>query len=300
MPTNSLTAEIAGITFRFHCEGRGLECANLKLFEKSCAGSDDIVDVRVRLTEDIEPEPEAELLFSARKDASDDNEETDWDLLRIPSNGEYLIIQRSGTRQNIKRANIRFNAHEATLTISPIRDSGGAINPLAYPLFNIFLSRLLSFRKGFMIHSSAVIDSDGRGYLFTAKSGTGKSTIARIFVTEGAKLINDDMIAVRISPTGATAFAIPMPYYIQEPRKVSLSGIFIISQSSTNSTTRLGHAEAVARTLCNIIQQPYDKTATEKTLSDAIGCLASVPGFKLGFRPDAEVVTLVRTAMRTM
>lgn len=301
MTENRLNAEIAGITFRFHCQERDLHCAQLTPFEQTGEESDDLVDIEVRSEDSAAAEDDVELLFTARKEATDENEEAEWDLLRVASTGEEMIVQRSGATHNIKRASIRFTAHRATLSITAVRDAGGAVNPLAYPIFNIFLSRILSYRHGFLIHSSVVKDADGRGYLFTAKSGTGKSTIAHLFEKEGATIVNDDMIAVRTWPAtkeSVTAYSIPMPYYAQRPQKAELSGIFFISQSPTNRMARLSDAEAAARLLSNIIHQPYDKAAAATAVADAIGCATSTAGYALGFKPDREVVEIVRTAMR--
>ncbi|MGN0028231.1 MAG: hypothetical protein ACI35Q_00610 [Marinilabiliaceae bacterium] len=301
MIANCLTVEIAGITFRFHCQERDLDCAQLRPFEKRGEESDDQVDIEVRSEDSVATDVDGEVLFTARKEATTENEEAEWDLLRIASTGEEMIIQRSGATHNIRCASIRFTAHRATLAITPVRDPGGAINPLAYPIFNIFLSRILSYRHGFLIHSSVVKDTDGRGYLFTAKSGTGKSTIAHLFEGEGATIVNDDMIAVRTSPAHkgkATAYSIPMPYYTQQPLTAELSGIFFISQSPTNRIERLSDAEATARLLSNMIHQPYDKTATATTVADAIRCATSTTGYALGFKPDGEVVETVRMVMR--
>lgn len=301
MIANRLTAEIAGITFRFHCQERDLDCAQLRPFETRGEESDDQIDIEVRSEDCMATAAEGKLLFTARKEATTENEEAEWDLLRVASTGEEMIIQRSGATHNIKCASIRFTAHRATLAITAVRDTGGAVNPLTYPIFNIFLSRILSYRHGFLIHSSVVKDTDGRGYLFTAKSGTGKSTIAHLFEDEGATIVNDDMIAVRMSaaPTGkATAYSIPMPYYPQQPLTAELRGVFFISQSPTNRIARLSDAGATARLLSNIIHQPYDKTSAATTVADAIRCANSTKGYALGFKPDAEVVETVRTVMR--
>ena len=297
MTENCLTAEIAGITFRFHCQGRRLSCARLELFEKSSGDTGDAVDIEVKLSDNGTDEADAELLFSAKMETTAENEEADWDLLSIPSTREQMIVQRSGARHNIKCASIRFTPRSATLTISPIRDTGAPVNPLVYPLFNIYLSRILAYRNGFLVHSSVVKDADGRGYLFTAKSGTGKSTMAHLFESEGATTVNDDMIAVRTpsAPDGKpTAYSIPMPYYTQQPLKAKLHGIFLISQSPVNRLARIGDAEATARLLSNVIQQPYDKTAASATLASVATCATSARCYALGFRPDTEVVRIIR------
>ena len=63
-----------------------------------------------------------------------------------------------------------------------------------------FYRHLLESYNGFMLHSSAVV-VDGRAYLFTASSGTGKSTHTKLWLElfgEKAYILNDDKPAVRL------------------------------------------------------------------------------------------------------
>lgn len=306
MSSAHLTAEVAGITLHFHGQahdpdyGQGdaeWSTAPLKNFIKpdGYTGLDN-VDISVQLSDRIVPSEDARLVFSAQMEATDNNFETEWHLYSLPG-GEEMIVQLLGSGNDIKAASIRFSAHKATLTLYP--ENKTKFSLIAYPLFNIFISRLLARRGGFLIHSSVVQDADGRGYLFTAVSGTGKSTIAHIFEGEGATLINDDMLAIRTSSGGlATAYALPMPYYAQEVRSTQLSGFFVISQSPTNILTRLSAAEGVARVFANVVQQPFDREATATTLGSAIAAISPAQVFSLGFKPDADVVSVVRQAMR--
>lgn len=64
--------------------------------------------------------------------------------------------------------------------------------------------------KGFMLHSSAV-SYGGKAYLFTADSGTGKSTHTSLWADniKGAEILNDDKPAVRIIDGEAMAFGTP-------------------------------------------------------------------------------------------
>lgn len=62
-----------------------------------------------------------------------------------------------------------------------------------------FYNNLVSF-GGFMLHSSAVC-YNGKAYLFTADSGTGKSTHTSLwkkYLTDKAFILNDDKPAVRL------------------------------------------------------------------------------------------------------
>lgn len=302
MGNKHLTAEVAGLTLHFHSHGDAAwDYSPLKNFitaDDFTGANDnaDNIDIEVRLGRDIAPDADARLLFSARMDATADNFETEWYLYSLPS-GDEMIVQLRGSGNDVVAASIRFGKQNATLTIHPQDEAHFTL--ISYPLFNIFLSRQLARRGGFLIHSSVVEDVDGQGLLFTAVSGTGKSTIAHIFEGEGATLVNDDMIAVRTSADGpATAYALPMPYYVQPVRRTRLRGFFVISQSPTNKLTQLNAAEGVARVLANVVQQPFCKEAAANTLSNVIAATAHARIFSLGFKPDAEVVGTVRTALR--
>ena len=61
-----------------------------------------------------------------------------------------------------------------------------------------FYTQLVNF-NGLMLHSSAVV-MDGRAYLFSAPSGTGKSTHTQLWLDvfgEKAGILNDDKPALR-------------------------------------------------------------------------------------------------------
>ena len=57
---------------------------------------------------------------------------------------------------------------------------------------------------GTVLFHAAVVSLDGRGYMFLGKSGTGKSTHARLWLQNipGTELMNDDNPAVRVKPDG--------------------------------------------------------------------------------------------------
>lgn len=68
-----------------------------------------------------------------------------------------------------------------------------------YMLFGSKFYSYLILRKGILLHSSAVV-KDGYAYLFSAPSGTGKSTHTQLWLKrfKDAKILNDDKPAVII------------------------------------------------------------------------------------------------------
>ena len=62
-----------------------------------------------------------------------------------------------------------------------------------------------------LFHGS-VIAVDGQGFLFTAKSGTGKSTHTRLwreYFGDKAVMVNDDKPLLKITDSGVTAYGTP-------------------------------------------------------------------------------------------
>lgn len=63
-----------------------------------------------------------------------------------------------------------------------------------------------------LLFHGSVIAVDGEGYLFTAKSGTGKSTHTRLwreYFGERAVIVNDDKPLLHITDSGVTAYGTP-------------------------------------------------------------------------------------------
>lgn len=73
------------------------------------------------------------------------------------------------------------------------------------------LADALTAHNILLFHGS-VIAVDGIAYLFTAQSGTGKSTHTRLWrqlFGDRAVMINDDKPLIRVTPTGATVYGTP-------------------------------------------------------------------------------------------
>ena len=69
------------------------------------------------------------------------------------------------------------------------------------------MGALLIQRKIVPLHGSA-IEIDGKAYAVIGESGAGKSTLASAFLSQGYKLLSDDVIAVTFSQN-QTPFVIP-------------------------------------------------------------------------------------------
>lgn len=140
-------------------------------------------------------------------------------------------------------------------------------------LLRIVFSQALLREEGIGIHASAVAHK-GKAYLFLGKSGTGKSTHARLWLQHipGTELINDDNPAIRIKE--GTAYAYGTPWSGKTPcyRNVCypIGGIARLRQAPHNRFRQLDDVEAFMALLpgCAVIKQDtalYDALCNKLT-----------------------------------
>ena len=126
-----------------------------------------------------------------------------------------------------------------------------------------FYRQLLDF-DGMMLHSSAVV-MDGRAYLFTANSGTGKSTHTRLWrqvFGDRAVMVNDDKPFLKLTETGVLACGSPWSgkHGLDTNITVPLQGICILERGKENQIHRISSEEALPM----LLHQSYCPLAPEK------------------------------------
>ncbi len=142
-----------------------------------------------------------------------------------------------------------------------------------------YLEELVVYRKiaekmpeydTFLFHGSAVA-VDGAAYLFTAKSGTGKSTHTRLWrelLGSRAVMVNDDKPLIKVSDNGIIVFGTPYngKHRLGNNTAVGLKAVCIIERAEKNTIRTITKAEAYPM----LLQQSYrpaDRAALAKTLT---------------------------------
>jgi hypothetical protein len=119
----------------------------------------------------------------------------------------------------------------------------------------VFYRHLLDF-DGIMLHASAVA-VDGKAYLFSADSGTGKSTHVglwrRLLGDERVRIINDDKPALRLENGTWYVYGTPWSgkHDLSQNIGLPVKALCFISRKETNEIQRLSNKDA----LVNIISQ---------------------------------------------
>jgi len=139
---------------------------------------------------------------------------------------------------------------------------------------------LLMHYSGMYIHGAAVLYK-GKTYLFTAPSGTGKSTHVALWkqlLGEGAVILNGDKPFIRLEDGQLLVYGGPWrgKEGWGENRSAPLGGIFVLRRGETDRVERIDDFDALNELLAATIY-PEDAQTTEK-LVELVGCIIeSVP-----------------------
>lgn len=99
-----------------------------------------------------------------------------------------------------------------------------------------------------LMHGSALC-MDGAGIIFTAKSGTGKSTHARLWreaFGDRVWMINDDKPMLRIEETGVTVYGTPWDgkHHLSRNASAKLKAIVNLTRDESNHISPMSRADA--------------------------------------------------------
>ena len=163
------------------------------------------------------------------------------------------------------------------------------------------IAEQMPFRDTFLFHGSAVA-VDGAAYLFTARSGTGKSTHTRLWremLGDRAVMVNDDKPLIRLTEDGAVVYGTPWngKHRLGTNISVPLKAVCILERAKQNTIRAITREEAFPM----LIQQSYrplDPAALAKTLSLVDRLSRTVSLYRLGCNMDPEAAELSYNIMK--
>lgn len=160
---------------------------------------------------------------------------------------------------------------------------------------SILFRNTILFHNGFVIHASS-IKWNGKGIMFSAPSGTGKSTQSRLWrYSKGAGILNDDCPGVRIIDGENYVYGTPWSGSTDEfiNDSAPLSAIVMLEQSDKNSIRRLFNSEAAALLMPRCFLPYFDSNAMNLAMLNIERVISKTPVFLLKCKPDTEAVELV-------
>ena len=142
--------------------------------------------------------------------------------------------------------------------------------------------------EGTALFHAAVVSHLGKAYMFLGKSGTGKSTHARLWLQyiEGTELVNDDNPVVRDGVVYGSPWSGKTPCY----RNVSypVGGIVVLSQAPYNKIQRLKGIPAYVALVESISGKRWDERIADGLHQTENALAMNVPMWHLECLPDEE------------
>ena len=157
----------------------------------------------------------------------------------------------------------------------------------------------LPLMDGMLLHSSAVVYND-EGFLFSAPSGTGKSTHTQLWLKrfKGAYILNDDKPAIKLTDKGVYIYGTPFSGKtdLNVNRKVPLKGICMLERGEENHIERASTEEALFGILNQTIR-PENEDRMDKLLTVLDKIIKNVPVYKLTCNMELEAAEVSYNGM---
>lgn len=162
--------------------------------------------------------------------------------------------------------------------------------------------KMLESYDGFFFHSSS-LSVDGEGYLFTALSGTGKSTHTALWCElfgSRAVMINDDKPLIR--KINGKFYVCGTPWMgksnIGANKAAPVKAIYVLKRGTENRAERISTAE-VFKELLEATLVPNSRENMAKLLELYDGLFSAVKLFRLTCTPEIEAAKIAYEAANT-
>lgn len=151
----------------------------------------------------------------------------------------------------------------------------------------------------FLLHAS-YIRHNGKAILFTAPSGTGKSTQADLWGRyRGAQLLNGDRVAVEVSPEGVFAHGVPFcgSSGISENVTTPVLAIVSLSQAPRTTISPLTGLAAFRQVWEGCTVNHWNRQCMTDCMDLVSQVVQTVPVFHLACTPDQSAVEALEGAI---
>lgn len=152
-----------------------------------------------------------------------------------------------------------------------------------------------------VLHASCV-DFHGQGILFSAPSGTGKTTQARLWKKYAeAQILNEDRALLYIPEEPAPVMVYGSPYTgssrLVSNRETPVAAIILLEQGSETELRPAGRREAFLRLYRELTVNTWDRAFVERAATLLERLITRVPVWGLRCRPDEEAVRAVENLL---
>ena len=159
-----------------------------------------------------------------------------------------------------------------------------------------------SATQGTLLIHASVIRKDGYGYLFTAPSGTGKSTHTYLWYKNipGCDLMNDDNPVVRVVDGETRIYGSPWSGKTPCYRNIwaPVGAITRLEQKPCNTIRRMDPIEGFSTLISAVSSMKWDERVYLGICTTIEAILPTTPLYLLGCRPDAEAARVCYEEVR--
>ena len=162
------------------------------------------------------------------------------------------------------------------------------------------VQELLAQYDAVLLHSSRV-EADGRAIVFSAPSGVGKTTQARLWEQyAGARIVsNDRTIVRRIKGRFVTSgFPVDGSDPVLDPAIIPLVAVVLLRQGTENRAQRLPAGRALALLMEQTSVHRWDGAGISQAMLFWSDLLAEYPAILLTCRPDEGAVRCLQAALK--
>ena len=158
----------------------------------------------------------------------------------------------------------------------------------------------MSQKDTILMHASAV-EHEGKGIVFTAASGVGKTTQAELWEKyKNAKILNGDKVFLKQEEDGIHAWGSPWkgssPYACNESAK--LRAIVVLEQAVENSIQKLNVLESMQYFVPHVFYPCWDEQCEQAVLTFLDQVLEETEIYLLKCRPDETAVELLASVIK--
>lgn len=214
--------------------------------------------------------------------------------------GQKIVCGRMSTGQSVYQFSLGDRPMGTLVCLPDCRSAILYVNMLS-PKFALDNSLMIMYAlstadKATALFHGAVVSRDNRAYMFLGKSGTGKSTHARLWLkyVENTELVNDDNPVVRYLPDGIWIYGSPWSGKTPCYRNVAypLGGAVLLSQAPYNKIRRLRGIEAYAALVPSISGKRWDKRLADGIHDMENRMAMNLPMYFLECLPDQAAAEL--------
>lgn len=173
-----------------------------------------------------------------------------------------------------------------------------------------YLETLALYRKiakelssyGIILFHGSAVSLDGEAYVFTAKSGTGKSTHAALWrkvFGERTVMINDDKPLIAVGENGVTVYGTPWcgKHNLGNNISAPLKAVCILERGDNNSIQKITSKDAFS-TLFSQTYRFNEPSGMRNVLSCIDKMVNSIPTYRLKCNMEDEAATVAYQGMK--